>query len=235
MSVGIWFLAISSFTRSRHLSFGLPRFCFPSLSSAISFSWRHLYLAFAHVQTIGYIIWVPFSRYLHFSQDLVSSFLFPTAACTFWLHAIMAIILQILQKVCRNIYTIILYKSVCLRSQTAGRNSCSIVSGDVSNWSYRLTVHPVTSSRGNRVASACCLFQWPCHSACQGHWNKQHALATRWLLGLWMPAEQAVTGGRLWIALTCTSVAMAVCVCARACVCAHTLACVRAWCVCNIR
>ena len=26
----IWFLAISSFTRSRHLSFGLPRFLFPS-------------------------------------------------------------------------------------------------------------------------------------------------------------------------------------------------------------
>ena len=29
--------------------------------------------------------------------------------------------------------TIILYKSVCRRSQTAGRNSCSIVSRDVSN------------------------------------------------------------------------------------------------------
>ena len=46
-----------------------------------------------------------------------------------------------------HIYTIILLKSVCRRSQTAGRNSCSIVSGDVSNCSYRLTVHPVTSSR----------------------------------------------------------------------------------------
>ena len=36
-----------------------------------------------------------------------------------------------------HIYTIILHKSVCLsvcrRSQTAGHNSCSIVSGDVSN------------------------------------------------------------------------------------------------------
>ena len=31
------------------------------------------------------------------------------------------------------IYTIILHKSVCRRSQTAVRNSCSIVSGDVSN------------------------------------------------------------------------------------------------------
>ena len=44
-------------------------------------------------------------------------------------------------------YTIILLKSVCRRSQTAGRNSCLIVSGDVSNCSYRLKVHPVTSSR----------------------------------------------------------------------------------------
>ena len=35
---------------------------------------------------------------------------------------------------------------VCRCKQTAGRNSCSIVSGDVSNCSYRLTVHPVTSS-----------------------------------------------------------------------------------------
>ena len=36
------------------------------------------------------------------------------------------------------IYTIILHKSVCRRSQTAGRNSCSIVSGDVSNCSVRI-------------------------------------------------------------------------------------------------
>ena len=45
-----------------------------------------------------------------------------------------------------GIYTIIL-QSICQCSQTAGRNSCSIVSGDISNCSYRLTVHPVTSSR----------------------------------------------------------------------------------------
>ena len=45
------------------------------------------------------------------------------------------------------IYTIILHKSVCQCSQTAGRNSCAIVSGDVSNCPYRLTVHHVTSSR----------------------------------------------------------------------------------------
>ena len=47
------------------------------------------------------------------------------------------------------IYTIIFLKSVCQRSQTAGRNSCSIISGNVSNCSHRLTVYPVTSSRLN--------------------------------------------------------------------------------------
>ena len=45
----------------------------------------------------------------------------------------------------RTIYTIIIL-SVCRRSQTAGRHFCSIVSGDVSNCSYRLTIHHVTSS-----------------------------------------------------------------------------------------
>ena len=30
ISVVIWFISMSSFTRSRHLSFGLPRFRFPS-------------------------------------------------------------------------------------------------------------------------------------------------------------------------------------------------------------
>ena len=48
----------------------------------------------------------------------------------------------------RNIYTIMCRnKSVCQRSQTAGHNSCSIVSGNVSNCSHHLTVYPVTSSR----------------------------------------------------------------------------------------
>ena len=41
------------------------------------------------------------------------------------------------------IYTIILIKSACRCSQTAGRNSCSIISGDISNWSYRLFVSTV--------------------------------------------------------------------------------------------
>ena len=43
-------------------------------------------------------------------------------------------------------FSIILLK-VCGCSQAAGRNSSSIVSGDVSNCSYHLTVHPVTIVR----------------------------------------------------------------------------------------
>ena len=37
--------------------------------------------------------------------------------------------------------------SVCRGYQTAGRSSCSSVSGDVSNRSCRRKAHPVTSSR----------------------------------------------------------------------------------------
>ena len=47
---------------------------------------------------------------------------------------------------CNNvsvIYTIICLKSVWGRSQTAGRNSCSIASRDVSNWSYPTEVLPL--------------------------------------------------------------------------------------------
>ena len=74
-------------------------------SASISFSvYRYLqylsrgiiYLAFAHVRTISASsLWgippsgtrVPLSRCLHFSRDLVSSFLLPTAACVFQLCA----------------------------------------------------------------------------------------------------------------------------------------------------
>ena len=45
----------------------------------------------------------------------------------------------------QTIYAIILLKSVCRSSQTTGRNSCSIVSGDVANCSYRLSFLPLTS------------------------------------------------------------------------------------------
>ena len=53
---------------------------------------------------------------------------------------------------CQIIYTIILVNYVCVSQlATAGRNSCSIVSVDVSNCSYRLTVDTLTSSRLSSV------------------------------------------------------------------------------------
>ena len=48
------------------------------------------------------------------SHDLILSFLFPTATCTFQLCASMAIIQQVLQKVCRNIIIIIIIIIICL-------------------------------------------------------------------------------------------------------------------------
>ena len=51
------------------------------------------------------------------------------------------------------IYTIILLKFVCRCSQTSGRNSCLIVSGDVSNCSYQLSVIPPTISHFSSAES----------------------------------------------------------------------------------
>ena len=51
LSVVIWFLAILSFTRYCHLSFGLPQFRFPS--TVISYIFLVASSAFAHVQTIS--------------------------------------------------------------------------------------------------------------------------------------------------------------------------------------
>ena len=121
-------------------------------------------------------------------------------------------------------YTIILHKSVCLsvgvrklQDAILARSSREMSLNDRIVWQYilsrvRVSVRPSNfcirekppNSQGNRVAKACCLFQWPCY-------------------GLWMPAERAVTGGRLWIALTCT----AGCVLAHACACIRWHACVR--------
>ena len=53
ISVVIWFLAISSFTRSRHLGFGLPRFRFPS--TVICSCPNHLNLFSLRNFTIGYM------------------------------------------------------------------------------------------------------------------------------------------------------------------------------------
>ena len=66
ISVVIWFLAISSFTRSRHLSFGLLRFLFPStsicniflvaLSLSLLCTWpNHLNLFSLRNSAIGYM------------------------------------------------------------------------------------------------------------------------------------------------------------------------------------
>ena len=72
-------------------------FSFRLPPSAISFSWRHLYLTSAHVHTISTSslcgippsgTCVPLSRCLHFSHDLAESFLLPTATCAFQLCAI---------------------------------------------------------------------------------------------------------------------------------------------------
>ncbi len=72
-------------------------FAFHLLPSVISFSWPHLYLASAHIRTISTSsLWgippsgtcVPLSRCLHFSHNLVASFLLPTAACAFLFCAI---------------------------------------------------------------------------------------------------------------------------------------------------
>ena len=62
------------------------------------------------------------------------------------------------------IYNIILLKPVCRSLQTAGRNYCSIVSGDVSTCSYQVTVHHLTSSRRR---SAKQLFMGKAHKNCK--------------------------------------------------------------------
>ena len=71
-------------------------YAFHLLSSVISFSWPHIYLAFASVQTIptasqcGNLpsgACVLLSGYLQFSHNLVSYFLLPTATCAFQLCA----------------------------------------------------------------------------------------------------------------------------------------------------
>ena len=96
ISVVIWFLAISSFARSRHLSFafGLPRFLFPStVICNIVLVASSLYLLCTcpnhlNLFSLRNSAMCALSRCLHFSHDLVSSFLVPTAACAFQLCAI---------------------------------------------------------------------------------------------------------------------------------------------------
>ena len=101
----------------------------------------------------------------------------------------------------------------------AGRNLCSIVLGDVSNCSYRLTVHPVPSSR----LSSPRFFYTPKHAK---PLENQAASASVYFNGqrpALSPAERTVTVGPQRIAITCT----AVCVCARMHVCMCVHACMR--------
>ena len=128
------------------------------------------------------------------------------------------------------IYTIIFLVSVCRCSQTAGRNSYSIVSGDVSNCSHRLTVHPVTSSRissaytflytktpktsGKAGRQRQCLFQWPATSIVASGTGRHG----------WAPTNSDSLYGGDGDGGVCVPAR----VCARACVRAHACACVRA-------
>ena len=52
----------------------------------------------------------------------------------------------------RPLHLFALSLSVCQRSQTAGRNSCSIVSGNVSNCSYHHGSSPPTSLNDNELS-----------------------------------------------------------------------------------
>ena len=110
------------------------------------------------------------------------------------------------------IYTIILLKSACRRSQTADRNSCSIVSGDVSNCSYRLKVHPVTSSH---LSSASNFFIREKHPKSQG--NRWPARMFIWMTLL--PAMNASGAGRHgWAPTNSTNLYGSDC---SVCVCSH--------------
>ena len=101
-----------------------------------------------------------------------------------------------------NIYTctiiLLINMSACRRYQTAGRNYCSIVSGDVSNCSYRL--------KALSLATPVSQFGLDFFPAEQGHLNGD--------------------GGQ-WVCL-CTYARECACVCVRACMRARVRACVRA-------
>ena len=94
-----------------------------------------------------------------FPQALL--FLFPQGSCLFLANLVCIISFLFHHLPPSNLrhlptYYVTLLKSDCRCSQTAGRNSCSIVSGDISNCSYRLTVHPdnankITVKKGSDV------------------------------------------------------------------------------------
>ena len=137
--------------------------------------------------------------------------------------------------------------SVCRCSQTAGRNSCSIVSGDVSisvriDWQYMLSrvgvsVRPrffvyaknIQNYRDYRPpCTRDCLFQWSTDRPfmASGTGEKRAYLRHGW-------AHIAHVTATTWMV---TAVGWRDCARARvcACVCGEVRTCVRAWCVCRI-
>ena len=118
-----------------------------------------------------------------------------------------------------------LFKSVCRCSHTRGRNSCSIVSGDVSNCSYRLEVHPLTSSR---VSSAYHFFRCEKHSKPRGN---RAASASVYFNGQRPAIVTSGAGRHGWLAQTHRiAIRRRRCVCVRGCTrsCGCVRACVRA-------
>ena len=85
------------------------------------------------------------NQLLIITYDRLRGMVFPMSY--FEIHSEIALMAGIVCVIWAYFYTIITLISLCRCSETAGRNSCSIVSGDVYNCSYRLTVLPVTSSR----------------------------------------------------------------------------------------
>ena len=145
---------------------------------------------------------------------------------------------QLVYSVIQHIYTIIQLKSVCRSSQTAGRNSCSILSGDVSICSYGLAVHPVTRSRvilfirEKHPKPRECVYL---NETATGHWSaaeppKREGKAQN---GWAPPTHRRATTWTAVCVRECVRARTRMCVCvnvcvrARECACACTCACVR--------
>ena len=116
-----------------------------------------------------------------------------------------------------EIYSIILLMSVCRCSQTAGGNSCSIVSGDVSNCSYRLALWQYILSRV-RVSVRPRFFYMPKTPKTSGTWAASASVYFNGQRPVLSPAEWAVAVGSQRIDITCmaaAAVCVSVCVCVR--------------------
>ena len=122
-----------------------------------------------------------------------------------------------------TMYTIILLNFICRTSQTAGRNYCFIVSGDVSNCSYSTPCHDFASQFGlaiylTQTKSPALVFILVNHQpAIDRQQNRRNGAFTPSLLGTTDPSNNKYLNG--------DGGACALCVCARARACVR----VRAW------